>query len=328
VFTKPNNVTLAKHSIPTVTKGTILIKTVKSLISTGTELTILEGDYPEDSAWGKYGKFPFTPGYNNIGLVIDVADDIEKNWIGKKVASYSPHASYVLQKPSQVREINQDIPDEEAAFFTIAEIVMNGIRRGKVTWGECVVVYGLGLLGQLVVRFCHLLGARPVFGVDLSEYRLNMLPKKNGIIGVNPENENLSSIISKNANGRMADVIIEVTGNPKIIPQELSVLKNQGRFVVLSSPSGATVNFDFHDLVNAPSYTIIGAHNSSHPPYETPNNQWTQKRHAELFFRLIADGELDLKPMISHRESYIEAPAIYQMLKKDKINTMGIIIEW
>ena len=84
VFTKPNNVTLAKHSIPTVTKGTILIKTVKSLISTGTELTILEGDYPEDSAWGKYGKFPFTPRYNNIGIVIDVADDIEKKWIGKK----------------------------------------------------------------------------------------------------------------------------------------------------------------------------------------------------------------------------------------------------
>ncbi|MBT7185759.1 zinc-binding alcohol dehydrogenase [Candidatus Bathyarchaeota archaeon] len=328
VFTEPNNVAVIEQALPSIKKGTILVKSVKSLISTGTELTILKGNYTNDSAWGKYGKFPFYPGYNNIGIVVDVADDVDKNWIGKKVASYSPHMSYVLLNPSQVRVINQEISDEEAAFFTISEIVMNGIRRGKVTWGECIVVYGLGLLGQLVVRLCHFLGARPVIGVDVSDYRLNLLPKTQGIIGVNPNKENLTSFLSKNTNGRMADVVFEVTGNPKIIPQEFSVLKDQGRFVVLSSPSGATVNFDFHDLCNSPSFTIIGAHNNSHPQYETPYNPWTQKRHAELFFNLISSGELDLTSLISYRVSYLKAPEIYRKLQKNRINTMGIIIEW
>lgn len=61
-------------------------------------------------------------------------------------------------------------------FFTIAEIVMNGVRAARVQWGECAVVFGLGLLGQFATRFLRLSGAFPVFAVDLADHRLGLLP--------------------------------------------------------------------------------------------------------------------------------------------------------
>ena len=328
VFVEPRRVVVEDRPLPRPGRGEMLVKTSRTLISTGTELTILSGDFPPGSRWAQYGRFPFTPGYDNIGRVIEVGEGVDESWVGRRVASYAPHAAYVLVRPENVRIVPDGISDEEAAFFTIAEIVMNGVRRGGVQWGEAVAVYGLGLLGQLTVRFCYLAGARPVFGIDLAGPRLKLLPRKPKIRPINPGEEDPAEVVRSMTRGRMADVVFEVTGNPEVIPEEFKLLKRQGRMVILSSPKGPTPSFDFHDLCNAPSYTIIGAHNSSHPRYETPYNQWTQKRHAELFFDLVIDGELDVKSLISHRVPFDRAPQIYSMLLEDRSEAMGVIIEW
>jgi threonine dehydrogenase-like Zn-dependent dehydrogenase len=116
----------------------------------------------------------------------------------------------------------------------------------------------------------------------------------------------------------------EVIGNAKLIPDEFKVLHDQGRFVMRSSPRDKT-EFDFHDLCNRASHTIIGAHNFSHPKFATYENPWTMERHCEQFFDLVADGELDVKRMISHRVSYKDAPEIYCRLFKDRSQYMGIV---
>src|SRR5712692_1144244 len=121
VFERPRVVKIDRAELPRPKRGEILVETIVSLISTGTELTILSGEFPEQSVWARYGKFPFVAGYSNIGRVAQAGDDVV---------------------PDNVR-------DEEAAFFAIAGIVMNSIRRAELKWGEIVVVFGLGILGQL-----------------------------------------------------------------------------------------------------------------------------------------------------------------------------------
>ena len=121
--------------------------------------------------------------------------------------------------------------------------------------------------------------------------------------------------------------MFEVTGNPDAITGELEALREQGRFVVLSSPRGETA-FDFHDHCNAPSYTIVGAHNSSHPPVATPDNPWTQHRHAELFFEYVADGTFAVDSLVSHTEPSDRAPELYADLLADRSGAMGVVFEW
>ena len=326
VFPQPKEIVIEDRPMPAPKAGELLIRTRRTLISTGTELTVLNGEFPADSAWGRY-KYPFVPGYDNIGEVVQAGEGVAAEWIGRRVGTYGGHAAFVTARLEAARPIPAVIPDEQATFFTIAEIVMNGVRRGQVRWGDAVVVFGQGLLGQLTARFCRLAGARPVVAVDVVASRLARLPHDPVLLAVNAQQVDVAQAVEKATRGRMADVAFEVTGDPALIPDECKVLHRQGRLVMLSSPRGRTV-FDFHDLSNAPSLTIIGAHNSSHPAQATLENPWVHQRHAELFFDWLADGEVDLEPLISHRESYTQAPQLYQMLMRDRGPAMGVILEW
>lgn len=327
VFQKTGQVNIEGRPRHEPQRGQILVKTSCTLISTGTELTVLSSNFPKDSQWNQYGKFPFIPGYNNVGKVVHTGEGVDKKWVGQRVATYGPHAQYTVTTPNSCRPIPDRVSDDQAVFFTIAEIVMNGVRRGQVKWGESVAVYGLGLLGQLAVRICHFAGARPVIGLDISQSRLGYLPDLPRVVGVNPSDNQWINRVKEVNRNRLVDVVFEVTGNPRVIPEEFKVLREQGRFVVLSSPWGKTT-FDFHDLCNRPSYTIIGAHNMSHPSTATPQNPWTQKRHAELFFNLLADGSIDVNSLISHREDYRRAPELYKMLLENRSQAMGIVLKW
>jgi len=327
VFTGPGSVVIEDRDCPPLGANDVLVQTRCSLISTGTELTLLQGGWDPESAWGRYGRYPHVPGYCAVGEVVDAGAGADKSWIGRRVATGGPHSSFLLSRATDVRPIEHDLPWEQASFFTIAEIVMNGVRRNQVQWGEAAAVYGLGLLGQLAVRFCRLAGARPVFGVDVADKRLKCLPRDPAVIAINLRTEDPAAAVKKATRGRMADAVFEVTGSESAIPDELAILRRQGRFVLLSSPRGKTL-FDFHDLCNSPSFTIIGAHNSSHPAIETPGNPWTGQRHAQMFFDLLADGEIDLAPLVSHQVPYTQAPDLYHMLLADRSQAMGVVLKW
>ena len=327
VFPEPRKVAVEDRPVDEPGDGQMLIEAERSLISIGTELTILSGEFAPDSTWAGMGRFPFLPGYNHVGKVVAVGDGLDDTWVGRRVGSYSRHAKYVLETAAKVRPIDRQIDPEQAAFFAMAEIAMNGVRRGRVTWGEAVAVFGLGLVGQLTVDFCWLAGARPVIGIDVADARLDRLRQATGIHTINPEREDLEECVSGFTRDRMADVVFEVTGEPDSIPGEFDILKPQGRFVVLSSPRGPST-FDFHDMCNSPSYTIIGAHNMSHPSQPSPENPWTQRRHCELFFDLLAAGQIDLRRLISHRVPYADAPAIYGQLLVDRSQIMGAVLNW
>lgn len=327
VFTAPGKVQIQEQDRPAPGPNEVLIRTRQTLISIGTELTILSGEYPPDSYWARYGKFPYYPGYNNIGQIVEIGPGVDNGRLGQRVATYGRHAAYVVCNVEGLRMIPSDVPDEEALFFTFAEIVMNGIRRSRLEWGEAVVMYGLGLLGQMAVQLATVCGARPVFGIDVSDARLRLLPSLCTVIPINGSRDNAAELVKTHTRGRMADVVFEVTGAPALIPQEFGLLRRQGRFVVLSSPRGKTA-FDFHDLCNEPSFTIIGAHNTSHPPHASLDYPWTNRRHAELFFDLIADKSLDMKGLISHRGSFGDAARFYEMLSRDRAGAMGIVLNW
>ncbi len=328
VFPKPGEIALQERDVPVLTDRQLLIKTSRTMISLGTEFSVLERkNIDEGSVWDKHFKFPFAPGYNNIGVVINVGSDVDRDWVGKTVATYGNHAQFVVANVQDARIVREGIQNDHAAFFTFAEIVMNGIRRGNVRWGDSVAIYGLGLLGQLAVRFCRLCGAKPVFGVDISEKRLAKIPREKGTFAVNSQKDNLAEIVLQATRGRKVDIVYEVTGVAELIPGEFDVLRNQGRFVILSSPRGKTL-FDFHDLCNFPSFDIIGAHNYSHPAHETLDNPWTMKRDSEYFFDMIADGEVNMEELISRKVHYAKAADTYHELLEDRSNELGVIIEW
>ena len=327
VFTGPRQVVVEDKPVPEVRPGQVLIRTHCSLISTGTELSCLLGDLQRGDIWTNYSKYPSHPGYSNVGTVIEVGEGVSEDLVGRRVTSRAPHAACVLEHPGNFWPVADGVSDESAVFSTLAIICLNGVRRSRIMFGESAVVYGLGLLGQLTARFCHFAGARPVVGVDISEHRLGLLPDEPGYVRAVGTGD-VKAAVSEATAERMADVVYEVTGNPDVIPKEFAVLHEQGRCVLVSSPLSATKSFDFHDLVNGPSHTIIGAHNGSHPIHSSPANPWTQLRDRELFDDMLANKDVEVESLVTRREPIDNAPAAYADLVEDRGREMGIVLQF
>jgi 2-desacetyl-2-hydroxyethyl bacteriochlorophyllide A dehydrogenase len=327
IFTAPRQAVIVKTTIDEPGEGQILTRTLFTLISTGTELTAYSGDFPPNSFWARYVQYPWTAGYSHVGEVIAVGPGVTGIQAGQHVDSLSPHASLVLQKADQVRVIPSAVPDEVATFQVISTVTLNGIHLANIALGEAVVIVGAGLLGQLATRYAYMCGARPLIVVDLAEGRLELARTMGATHTLVASNPNVIEMISGITKGRLADVAFEVTGSPQVIPSLFKMVRRRGRVILLGSPRGKT-EIDFGDEVHTLGLQIIGAHNSVHTPVETPYNTWTHKRDDELFFDLVAAGELDIARLISHRYPWREAPAAYEMLYADRTKAMGVILDW
>ncbi|HEY3237586.1 MAG TPA: zinc-binding dehydrogenase [Polyangiaceae bacterium] len=328
VFRSPGEVAVEERGVREPSSGEVLIRTQVSLISTGTELTLLSGRFPPGSSWARYAAYPTAAGYSNCGEVVATGSGVDPSWRGRRVCAFKPHAAFVTASLGELHPVPDGVSDEHASFFAIGIIVMNGVRRAKIQWGESAAIVGLGLLGQFAVRFCLLAGARPVIGIDLAESRLRLLPNHPACAGVSPSKEDSVARVRSETTGRMADSVFEVTGDPDLIAGEFALLRRQGRLVILSSPRGPS-SVDFHDFVNAPSVTVIGAHQMSHPPHENPEDPWTKQRNTELFFRHILDKDIDCGALISHRfQAVSEGPRAYRMLLEDRSAAMGVLLVW
>ena len=330
VFKAPKEAGIEETEIPKPSGNQVLVKTLVTLISTGTELTMLSGEFPKGSVWDHITEYPQGAGYSNCGVIEEVGESVKDLKVGDRVASAAPHAEYTLVREDEAHKIPEGITDEEAAFWTLSATVLNGVRLANIRLGESVVVVGAGILGQLASQYSRLCGGFPVIAVDLSEKRLELAKRLGATGSLQSGKDDVEREISTLTKGRGADVVFEITGNPKIIPWELGLVKKQGRFILLSSPRGPST-LDFHDYVNRPSRIIIGTHVSSHPEYETPFNPWTRKRNTELFFDLLAAGLVNVKDLITDRYPWTEAPRVYGRLldpEGERLQVMGVLLDF
>ncbi len=328
VIAEPRTIEIREEDIPTPGDGEVLIRAVCSLISTGTEMTAYTGDFPRDkSAWANYVKYPFRTGYSHVGRVVELGSGVEGLAVGDRVFSHAHHASLVLQKAPRVVKLPPGVPDDQAALASISAIAMNGVRMAEIALGEAVVVVGLGIVGQMAIRYARLNGAYPLIAMDVSDERLSTARAAGATHSVNPRSQDALSVVSGITRGRKADVVFDVTGNPSVIPTLPPLLHRAGRLILLGSPRGKTT-IDLHDEIHTFGLRVIGAHASNHPQIETPFNQWTHARNIELYLDLLGAGLIQTADLITNRYPWHEAAEVYRSLMEDRTRTLGVILNW
>lgn len=327
VFRSPLHAEFEEEDLGQTGPDQILVSTVRTLISTGTEMTAYEASYPESSAWARYAKYPHRPGYSSIGRAMEVGEAVEDIAEGDLVFSWSRHATHAIISAGKGTRLPDDIDPSAAVYGTLAQIALNGVRLGRPVLGDLVVVAGLGPVGQLALQCAKLSGAGSLVAMDLSRKRLDVALKHGADIALNPLDRDPVQVVEEASSGRMADIVYDVTGNQEFIPRALSLLKPRGKLVILGSPRGP-VQVDFHNEVHSKGLRIIGAHNSMHTPIETPYNQWTLARDLDLFFSFIRKGRLDVEGLTSHVLPWREAPKAYEMLHSNREDTVCVSLDW
>lgn len=331
VFTARKVVELQECEMPVIGDNDLLLETEVSQISTGTELTLLEANVEPDSPWMDDIKYPMEPGYSNVGKVIAVGKNVSEDLIGKRMLTLETHAKYYkidINDYQQTMFLPDNVKSEEAVFGILAQITMGSIRISQIRPGDACVVYGAGLIGQMVARFAKCAGSTRIFVCDISDERLSKLPDDSCFVKINTAKEKASEVVMANTvNNEGAAVVFETTSNPKLVSDEIACLARRGKLIITSSPKGKSV-IDL-EYCNRKGLSIIGAHNSAcHPEVEVTGNTWTRRRDSEYFLDLLAKNQITVGEMITHVCSYKNVADMYNMLMEDRTKALAVNINW
>lgn len=332
IFTAPKKAELVEWEMPVVGDDDILVRIGISQISTGTELTMLEANVEPDSPWWENIVFPnYDVGYSAVGTVVAAGKNVDPEKIGKRVFVAHNHQKYVtfpINAPEGLMWVPDNVTSEDAVFACIASITNGSIRCSQINPGDACVVYGAGIIGQMVARFAKIAGSARVYVADVSDLRLSKLPDDPCFIPINSAKENVAEFIKKNPlDSEGVAVVYETTSVPALIQQELECLCQRGKLIITSSPKGkALVDLDY---CNRKGISIIGAHNFAvHPVQASPFNRWTKRRDSEFFLELMHKGQMTVNEMHTHRFHYRDAVAAYEMLMADRTKALSVLIDW
>ena len=215
----------------------------------------------------------------------------------------------------------------DAAWFALASIVQNGVRRAHIDLGDEVVIVGVGILGQLACQYARLSGARSVIAIDPAPDRLATATRLAATAGLAMTVEEAAGAVDQITRGHMADVVIDVTGSAAVFQPALRLCRRLGRFVLLGStgfPSRQCLTAD----VMSRGITITAAHDR-HPP-EQGNEYyfWSHTNMQRLFFDFLAQGRMQVAPLTSHLFPPEQAPKVYRDLLERRGDFLGVLFDW
>ena len=321
VVTAPGRLQLAPFELAPPGPGQVRLKASRTLISPGTERAF----YLNLENTGS--PYPLQPGYSFVGEVIDCGSGVRGLGRGDRVVCPAPHASHALVDAIVCLKAPARLAGDEAAFFNLMAIAMQGVRKARIELGEPVVVLGAGLIGILAMRLAQLAGGLPVIGVERDETRLRLA----GEIGADEiilSDDNLPQKLRAALGGDGASVVIEATGSPQLVVTAFQCAAARGRVVLLGSTRGDTESVNFYRDVHRKGLLVIGGHEINRPLREDSPGYWTQRREQAVCLELLARGRVSVSPLITHRYRWRDLPQAYARLANWDQEAMGMIIEW
>ena len=310
----------------------LLIETERSFISAGTELanyTAADKAVYQKDGWCRY---PWKSGYANVGIVLDAGEKYAQ-LLGKRVYCNGPHASKHRYQTDPRIKLIAPVPGglglEEAVAARMAMVAIAGLDVAKQQYYRWVVVFGLGMVGNLAAQLFRLTGAH-VIGIDPSETR-RRLAKECGIPhAISGTEEEIAAQVKEITGGKMAQVTIDAVGHSAISLQAVKLTSDGGEVIVLGSPR-CEVQGNLTEVFNAAHYrwvTVKGSLEWNLPTEPVLPQDHSQQARLAAIFSWIADGRLNLKPLITHVMPPEEIKTAYEGLLRKKEEYVGVVLKW
>ncbi len=277
-------------------------------------------------------------GYSMVGEVVEVGSGVDGIIVGDIVAGaggeFAYHSEYVALPLNLFAKVPSDIAREhlrEAAFTTIGSIALQGIRRLAPQMGEWVVVFGLGLIGQIAVRLLKLSGVK-VIGVDIDSSKFKFAEGwADYVLG---SDENLVQKV-RNITKYGADAVLIAANDRsgKVIEMAGEMARDRARVVAVgqSKMDIPWKPYYFREL----ELRISRAYGAGRydPRYEVEGIdypigyvRWTIKRNMEAFIDALP--RLNLSDLITHEFPFEKAEEVYKFLMERKEPYLGVVFRY
>ena len=353
--------------VPALQRGRVLVRTVASLISAGTERMAVEmvskglvnearqrpdlvkavvSKVKSDGLLTTFASVrdkmeaSTTLGYSAAGIVTAVAEDVSEFQVGDRVAcagvGFASHAEVLSVPRNLCVHLPVNVTFDEGAFGTLGAIALQGVRLAEPTLGESIVVIGLGLVGQLTVQLLKANGCR-VFGLDLDAQRVNLAIDL-GADAATVSNNDAAKQIEAWTAGRGADAVLITAATDSNQPIELAakISRLKGRVVVVGMTGLEIPRQPFYLRELSLMISMSYGPGRYDPTYEEGGNdypfgyvRWTEKRNIEAFVELINSGSIRLNKLISHRFPIDQAERAYRLISGDSSEPyLGVVLNY
>ncbi len=365
---RTGEITVVDVSVPRQEAGKILVKVYSSALSPGTEKTTIDNrrssllhrarSQPDEvrKIVDEIRRTGFATtykrvrnklesaaalGYSNAGIVLAVDPSIQDIEIGDRVAcagaEYAFHSDVIAVPRNLLVKVPDSVPLDYAAFTTLGAIAMQGIRQTNPTLGETIVVIGLGIIGQLTIQMLKANGCK-VIGIDIDPNTLVEAEKSGADIVLHRNNDPVESTIESATTGIGADAVIITAGTSSNDPVTLAgrVCRERGRVTIVGA-----VGMDIPRSVYYQKELEIRLSRSYGPgrynvDYEKKGQdfppayvRWTMNRNMQAFVRLIAEGKVAMKDLITHTFSIHDAERAYELIAGEKTEFyLGILLQY
>ncbi|TLM64510.1 MAG: zinc-binding dehydrogenase [Deltaproteobacteria bacterium] len=349
---------------PTVPGGYLLLRTSASLISAGTERMLVDfgkagfiekarqqpdkvkqvldkvktdGLLPTIDAVRSKLDEPLAMGYCNVGIVEELGAGTQSDGfkVGDRIASNGKHAEVVSVPVNLCAKIPDNVSDEAASFTVLGAIALQGIRLAQPTLGETVVVTGLGLIGLMTVQLLKAQGCR-VLGIDYDISKCALARQFGAEVVDLSKGEDPLAVAESFSRGRGVDAVL-ITASTKSnepVHQAATMCRKRGRIVLVGVTGLELSRADFYQKELSFQVSCSYGPGRYDPEYEEKGHdypigfvRWTEQRNFEAVLDMLADGRLDIGPLISHRFKLEQASEAYRVLTEDR-GALGILLQY
>jgi predicted dehydrogenase/threonine dehydrogenase-like Zn-dependent dehydrogenase len=355
------SIQLIETPIPKVKDNFLIIETLYSVVSTGTERTLTEFGNKNivqkaiarpdqfnqvldkistdgffntlDGVFNKL-KDPMPIGYSAVGRVLEVGNGISNIFSGDIVAmaGQAYHSEVNRVNQNLVVKLPTNFPDiKQASLCALGAIALQGIHQAKVEPGETIGIIGLGLLGHITARILIAYGCT-VIGYDISNKSLDKTQLESFIFSNDQNAESITKSLTKN---RGVDKVIITAATDSNEPMDLaaSIARDRGTICMI----GVTkMNIDRRPYYEKElTFTIARSYGPGRYNLDYEDKgidfpiglvRFTEGRNLEEFIRLISEKKVDFTDLITHEIDFENAEQAYEIITTNKKNEKYIAI--
>jgi 2-desacetyl-2-hydroxyethyl bacteriochlorophyllide A dehydrogenase len=299
----PHDFRLEEVDVPVPGPGEVLVK-VEACGICSSDVKAFKGaeSYWGGASMAPWVKAPFIPGHEFVGHVAALGDGAGElhhvavgdrviadqivpcgacrycrrgqywmcevhNVFGFQTVVHGAWAEYMkFPRESLVHKIPPELAVELAVLTEPVSCAVHAVERGRIEFGDVVVVSGAGPIGLAMVGLARLKGPRAVVSLDLDERRLELARSFGANVAINPTKEDAVAAVKAMTDGYGCDVYIETAGHPSSIGQGLAMVRKLGRFVEFSV-FGEPATIDWSLLGEKKELDVYGSHLG---PYSYP----------------------------------------------------------
>ncbi len=289
-FSAPRQVEIQEETLPALGAHDVLVETVCSAISAGTEMLVYQGRFPRDletdsvisNLRGGF-KYPMAYGYASVGAVREIGKEVKREWLNKMVFAFQPHTSHFITTPDSLFPIPDSLSPQTACFLPNMETAVNLVQDGAPIFGERVLVLGQGVIGLLTASL-------------LNEFPLNALVTVDQF---------------------------ELSGNPAALNDAIALTAFSGRIVIGSWYGEKQVEVNLGGSFHRSRIKLISSQVSTISP--ELSGRWDKARRFDVAWKSLE--RIQPEKWITHRFAMEDAQNAYRLLDENPQETIQVIFD-